>query len=177
MNIFWISEILHFHFLIAPTDVAPPRAWLSKQRLTNITVLTVTSRTAGLRPAFCSLLSLLASVCGYAYGPSGSLSVRLSGSGTRCDTDRVLHKVWQGLVQGVTKTGTMFDKVWYKMWQSLVQGVKSLSRSVRVRLGPSGSVNWQKPIFSILFSDITPFSYRICELTINRGENIAKNLI
>ena len=28
---------------------------------------------------------------------------------------RVWYKVWQGLVQGVTGFGTMYDRVWYKV--------------------------------------------------------------
>ena len=59
--------------------------------------LLITRRTAGLHPAFCSLLSL-------------PLIVRPGPFGTRCDI--VWNKVWQALVQGVTKSGTWCEKVW-----------------------------------------------------------------
>ena len=75
-----------------------------------------TRRTAGLRPAFCSLLSL---------------------------PNRVGYKVWQtlikgrlGLVLGVTGLGIRCDRVGYKVWQGWVQGVTGL--------GPSGSVRVPK---------------------------------
>ena len=75
-----------------------------------------TRRKAGLRPAFCSLLSL----------------------------PLIAVKVWQSKVQGVTGFGTRCDKVWYKVWKSLpsksVSGTRSDIVWYKVWQDGSGSI-------------------------------------
>ena len=65
-----------------------------------------------------------------------------AGSGTKCD--KVWYKVWQSLVQGITRFGTRCQKVWYKVLQGLVQGVtKSGTRCQKVRVCQTNQLNFR----------------------------------